>query len=145
MDLFDNDITLDDALFTGEGFRLDPQEYRITPEGEIVYQVIATLPRLDGLIPAGERGGWITCVDNLHDDAWVADGATVLGSEVHIGGSAYVSGEITLISGNTVILGQAGVVDSFIEDCMISGHAVVRGASLDSETIIESERALGVD
>lgn len=101
--------------------------YELTDEikcfdGHFLHRIVANDNNIH--VGNGKVGGWIEGVENLQDDAWVADEAMVYGN-------AAVCGK-AMVSGNSIVKDSANVCSNAIvcDNAVICGNAFISGNAM---------------
>lgn len=85
------------------------------PHNPNLWQIRATRD-IPGQAEAGDLGGWVENPDNVRDDAWVGEGAMVMGNAIvrdnaYVGSGSYV-GDNALVEGNAWVVNESTVEDN---------------------------------
>ena len=108
------------------------------------YEMRATrdIPSLG--VKKGDTGGWVVNPDNIQGNAWVAEGASVIGPESVVKDNAVIGGNglPVVVAGRSVISDDALVVstegsdlDAVVTDSVIRGRARMYGGTIDNSRL----------
>lgn len=99
-------------------FKLDKKDSIHNKDGVQLYRIIATKDSFHA--KKGTKGGYVATIDNINDEAWVADNA-------QISNGAVISGK-ALLKHNAIVQGPITITDEVViyENANIIGNGVIR-------------------